>query len=122
MPLTMMVNSSDSVNPAINGPDGQRRFRLTHEDARRDVKRFSAARTHHLLHHDRKRLHHPLHDAEIVENREKRRDEDDDGEDLEGEYGSHGSAGSAQCVAENEGAAILGVTEHGRDRDAGGLE
>ena len=62
MPLTMMVNSSDSVSPGDERPDGQRRFRLPHEDAGRDVQRFRAARAHDLLHHDREGLHHPLHD------------------------------------------------------------
>ena len=85
MPLVMMVNSSDSVSPREERPDGERRFGLAHEDAGRHVERFGAARAHHLLHHDGHAAHHPLHDAQVVENGEKRGDEDDDGQHLEGE-------------------------------------
>src|SRR5258706_632213 len=67
-------------------PNRERRLGLSHEDRRRDVEAFRAARTHDLVHRDRKRLHHDLHDAEVVHDREQRGDEDDGRHDLEREY------------------------------------
>ena len=37
---------------------------------------------------DGEALHDPLHDAEVIEDREKRGDEDDDGQNLESENGA----------------------------------
>ena len=73
--------------PGEKRPDGQRRFRLPHEDAGRDIQRFRAACAHDLLHPDRNAFTIHCMIAEIVEDREERRDEDDDRQNLEGENG-----------------------------------
>ena len=58
-------------------PDGERRLRLAHEDGRRDVKALRTTGLEELVHGDRHRLHHDLHDAEVVHDGEQRGDEDD---------------------------------------------
>ena len=56
-------------------PDRQRRFRLPHENARRDVQRLRPARAHHPLHHPCRRANHHLHHAEVIQQRKQRGDE-----------------------------------------------
>ena len=50
--------------------DRQGCFRLAHEDARSDVRRFGSARAHDLLHADRHAPDNHLHDTQVVQNRE----------------------------------------------------
>jgi len=71
MPMVMMVNSSDFGHARDERADGQRRFGLPHENAGRHVQRFRPAGPHHLLHHDRHAAHDPLHDAQVIKDRQK---------------------------------------------------
>ena len=63
MPQVMMVKSSDSDHAGDERLDGQRRFRLPHEDAGGNVERFGSANAHDLLHRYGHRAHDVLHDA-----------------------------------------------------------
>ena len=118
MPLTMIVNSSDSVMAGDKGPDGERGFGLAHEDAGGDVQGFGAARAHDALHDDGENLHDLLHDPEVVKDGKKRSDEDDDGQDAEREDRSQRSARPAEGVAEDKRTAFLGIGQHGGHGDA----
>jgi hypothetical protein len=133
MPLTMMVNSSDCVNPARNGRIVS--LCLPHENTGRHIERFRAARAHHFLHADREHLHDLLHDSEVVEDREERRNEDDDRQHLEGEDGGAKMLGwidhiphfgrvrlRAKNVAKNKHAASLRVTQHRGYANTGSLK
>src|ERR1019366_4647383 len=93
------------------GLDGERSFRLAHEDAGRHVQRLRAADTHHFLHGDGHDFDHALHEAQVVQNREERGDEDDDGQHLEGEHETDRGIIGAQ-LPEYERAAGFGVAEH----------
>ena len=93
--------------------DGERGFGLAHEDAGGDVRRFGAACAHRPLHDPGDDLDDLLHDAEVIEHREKRGDEDDGGQDGEGEGGER-VAGGAE-TAEDHGGAVDGVGEEAGD-------
>src|SRR5882724_6063579 len=62
---------------------GERRFRLAHENAGRDVQRFRSARAHHLGHDPGESANNQLHHADVIEKREDRGDKDDRGKHLE---------------------------------------
>src|SRR5271165_2087430 len=59
--------------------DGERSFGLPHEDAGGNVERFSAAGSHHAGHNPGGDANDNLHDADVVEQREKSGDENNCG-------------------------------------------
>ncbi len=65
--------------------DQQRRLGLAEEDVARGRERFRAGRAHGAHHHPGHALHHPLHHAEVVQQRHERREEDDRRQHVEGE-------------------------------------
>src|SRR6267378_1844256 len=73
--------------------------------------KIDAARSHDLVHPDRERLHHDLHDAEVVHDREQRGDEDDRGHDLEREHDADARVLLAD-FAEDEFRAGVGEAEN----------
>ncbi len=89
MPLVMMVINSDCVTSGKKWANRERRFRLAHEDAGGDVQRFRAACAHQSRHHARGHLDDELHDAEVIEHREKRGDENNRRQHLKREEKSH---------------------------------
>ena len=107
MPLVMMVISSERVTSGKKRTNRERRFRLAHEDAGGDVQRFGAARAHQAGHHARGGFHDQLHDAEVVEHREKRRDENDRRKRLEREIKTSGGIFLPE-IAEDEGRSVVG--------------
>ncbi len=114
------------------GPDGERRFGLAHEDAGGDVKRLRTTGAEHFLHGDGHGAHQHLHHAQIVHDGEERGDEDDDGQNLKGEKDAGARAKALQEFGEGPGAvakrtedkltASDGVTEHGIDALPNALE
>ena len=100
MPLVMMVNNSDLRQSGQERPDGQRRFRLAHEDAGGDAGRFGAAGAHDPLHHHSHAANEHLHHAELVQHGKQRRDEDDDRQYLEREHHAELDRLSRPAVAE----------------------
>ena len=83
MPLVITIISSDLVSLVQKRADGERSFRLAHEDAGGDVERFRAAGAHDVRHDPGDGANDELHDADVIEKREKRGDEDDRGQHLE---------------------------------------
>ena len=71
-------------------PDGERGFRLAHEDAGGYVHAFSAGDAHGLEHDPRHGANDDLHEADVIENREEGGDENNGGQHLEGEDGAGG--------------------------------
>ena len=101
--------------------DGQRGFRLPHEDAGCHVERFRAAHPHDLLHPNGHGFHDELHHAKVIQDGEKGGDEDDDRQHLEGENHAERAALGAER-AEQKLAAHLGVVQHGVHAIADPLE
>ena len=123
MPLVMTVNSSDSVSSARKGlmvrgasvwPMKMLAATLS-DSAPLTPITFCIATA--------MALHHPLHDSEVVENREEGGDEDDDGQNLKREHHAELRGGiGAQRVSEHEPAARRGVAQHGGHARADHLE
>ena len=101
------------------GPDGEGRFGLAHEDAGGDVGGLRSGDAHGLLHDPGEGADDELHEADVIEDGEEGRDEDDGGENFEGEDG-HGRVVAER--AEDHGGAGDGVGEELIDAVAGGGE
>ena len=95
-------------------PDGQGRFRLSHENTCCDVQRFCPTRSHHACHDPGKNPDDDLHNAEVIEHREEGRDKDDCRKHAEGKIAQLRS-GIGQ-VAEHEVRTRMGITQEFCDR------
>ena len=108
MPLTMMVNSSDSVSPARNG-------RMVSGASVWPMKMLAATLVDSAPLAPITRcittamaLHQHLHHAQVIKDREQAADENDDRQNLKRE---DGRLAAAQLVAENELAAGLRIAD-----------
>ena len=104
-------------HPRQEGPDGERRLGLPHEDRRRDVEALRAARAQHPAHHEGEGPDDDLHDADVIENGEERGNEDDGRQELEGEDDAETGVLLAE-LAEDEGRADVGVAQDAGDQSA----
>ena len=91
------------------GPHHQWAFRLADEYIGRRAQRFDLADTRHPADRPADPAHHPLHDAEIIEDRNQRREEHDHRERAERK-----GVGERVVCAEQEVGAFIGIAEQGR--------
>jgi hypothetical protein len=103
-------------------PNGDRRFRLSHDNAGRYASGLGAAGAHELLHEHRHAFHEDLHHAEVVQNRKQRADEDNDGQHLKREYHAELRRWKPQFVAEDEARTLARVTEQLVHKQADAVE
>ena len=101
------------------GTHHQRGFSLADEDVGSGRQGFGTGGTQHLLQTTTQQLDHPLHDAEVIKNRDQGREEDDDGQYTEGEDETTATEHFEHLVAdqttEQEFDTVLTITDDAGD-------